>query len=144
MKKNNPFLIPIALSLIVGFLAGYAATSAGLVSYLGAAVSRSRTGTLGSQLASQSVCQRQNPNERWSKQDKYAYCEPFKVQRQKSTITLYTCNNVACGGVASGDIYSNPAAFGFADDPNSDLYFQSCSLQACWDGLKYGYYWYRR
>ena len=92
-----------------------------------------------------SQCPSQDPNEKWSKTT-HSWCQGFTSQGVGAG-TYYMCNFSACMGDGTkdfgfaGELYGieGVTGRGFADDPNSDLYFRSCGeMHKCWDGVKYG------
>lgn len=156
MKRS--YLVPGVVGLIIGLLLGYSLSY--VAPDLGARLVRggatrlrltSGPATLqsGSTIGN-SRCPGQNPNEGWSKTT-HAWCQPnpFNVPSNSTGYQQaqdsYKCNVSRCIGDGKkdfgllGDI-ETPLRLtlqGYVDDPNSDLYFRNCSLQACSDAVRF-------
>lgn len=153
MKRG--YLVPGIIGLIIGFLVGYSLSyvapdlgarliRGGMTRLTDSAPASQSGSTIG-----QSRCPGQNPNESWTTAS-HAWCKPnpFNVPSNSTGYQQaqdsYKCNVSACIGDGkknfglSGDI-ETPLRLtlqGYVKDPNSNLYFRNCSLQACSDAVR--------
>ena len=156
-KQQNPYLVPIITSLIVGVFLGYSlsyfAPNLGAALVSGKKVPTTRTVSPASSSNSatiaanvdqckqncekigESKCTPTDPNQKFSTST-HAFCVPHTTR----TGTYYTCGHTACGGSKLGEIYAFPPV-GYVPDPaGSGNYYQNCATVQCNVAVQRGYW----